>query len=214
MTLGVFFSYCLVAVFAVNPLFAGFTGADSVLDAVKKPKRLPVLCAAVSIFAIIASMLMHPIDNKLKTEGNAMIVRGLIFSCIMLGLFFISTKMVKAVSSSFYEEYGNLLAPAALNGVVIGTALVVAYDKYLGLENVTFLSFDIFSSFGISVAIGIGAGIGFSVAAFLVREGLRIANNPDLSDNMKGTPILLIYIGVLSMAFCSVFGNITLFGAV
>ncbi len=213
MSLGIFLSYCLVAVFAVNPVFAAVTGIDSVLDAMKKPKRLIVLCVSVSIFSLVASMLMYPIDMKLKSEEQAMVVRGLIFSCIMLALFYISAKVVKGVSAEFYESYGDLLAPAALNGAAIGSAMIVAYDRFLGLENVQFLIFDDFSFFGIAVAIGIGTGIAFSVAALLIKEGLRIANNPDLSPGMKGAPILLIYIGILSMVFCFVFGKITLFGA-
>lgn len=213
MNLGVFLSFCLVAVFAVNPIFSAVTGIDSVLDAMKKPRRLLVLCGSVSVFSLAASMIMYPIDMKLKSEEPAMIVRGLIFSCIMLMLFFISAKVVRAVSTEFYESYGDLLAPAALNGAAVGSAMIVAYDRFLGLENVQFIIFDDFSSFGIAVAIGIGTGIAFSVAALLIKEGLRIANNPDLSPNMKGAPILLIYIGILSMAFCFVFGKITLFGA-
>ncbi len=212
MTLGIFLSYSLVAVFALNPLFAAITGVDSFLDALKKPKRLLVLCVAVSVFSLLASMIMYPIDINLKNEEPAMSVRGLIFSCIMLALFYLSTKIVRAVSTGFYEKYKDLLAPAALNGTAIGTAMIIAYDSFLGLEKVNFLVFDNFSSFSIVVAIGIGTGIAFSVAALLVTEGLRIANNPDLSSNMKGAPILLIYIGILSMAFYFVFGNITLFG--
>lgn len=213
MSLGVFLSYCLVAVFAVNPLFAGITGIDSILDAIKKPKKLLVLCVFVSVFSLAGSMLMYPIDAKLVGEEPAMIVRGLLFSCIMLALFFVSAKIVKSVSAEFYGKYGDLLAPAALNGTAVGVALIVAYDQYLGIGNVKFLVFDDFSSFSIAVAIGLGTGVAFTVAALLVKEGLRIANNPDLSANMKGAPVLLIYIGVLSMAFCSVFGNITLFGS-
>ncbi len=213
MSLGIFLSYCLVAVFAVNPLFAAITGIDSFLDAMKKPKRLLVLCVAVSAFSLLSSMVMYPIDMKLKSEDPAMIVRGLFFSGIMLALYFVSIKIVNAVSSEFYDEYGNLLAPAALNGTAVGVALIVAYDRFLGLESVQFLVFDDFSSFAIAVAIGIGTGIAFSISALLVKEGLRIANNPDLSPNMKGAPILLIYIGILSMAFSFVFGNITLFGS-
>ncbi len=213
MSLGVFLSYCLVAVFAINPLFAGITGIDSILDAMKKPKRLLVLCAFVSAFSLFGSMLLYPIDRELMSEEPAMIVRGLLFSCIMLLLFFIAAKAVEAISGEFYENYGDLLAPAALNGTAIGASLIIAYDRYLGIEYVKFLVFDNFSSFSIAVAIGLGTGIAFAIAAFLIKEGLRIANNPDLSPNMKGAPILLIYIGILSMAFCSVFGNITLFGA-
>lgn len=213
MSLGAFLSYCLFAVFAINPLFAGITGIDSILDAMKKPKRLLVLCAFVSAFSLFGSMLMYPIDRELMKEEPAMIVRGLLFSCIMLLLFFVTAKAIKAVSINFYENYGDLLAPAALNGTAIGASMIIAYDRYLGIENVKFLVFDNFSSFSIAVAIGLGTGIAFAIAAFLIKEGLRIANNPDLSPNMKGAPILLIYIGILSMTFCSVFGNITLFGA-
>ncbi len=212
MSLGVFLSFCLVAVFAVNPLFAGLTGTDCVLDAIRKPKKLIVLCICVTVFSLIGAMLMYPIDSALKNEEPAMIVRGLIFSCIMLALFFISVKAVKAVSTEFYEKYGDLLAPAALNGTAVGTALIVAYDSYLGLDTVRFLTYVDVSAFYIAVAIGLGSGIAFTIAALLVTEGLRIANNPDLSANMKGAPVLLIYIGILSMAFCSVFGNIALFG--
>ncbi len=207
MNLGAFLSFCLVAVFAINPLFAGITGIDSILDAVKRPKRLIVLCACVTVFSLIGSMLMYPINLKLGFDDPAMIVPGLMFSLIMLGLYFISVKTVKAVSNEFYESYGDLLAPAALNGTAIGAALIVAYVQHIGLDSV----YDEISGFFVAVAIGFGTGIAFSVAAFLVREGLRIANNPDLSGNMKGAPVLLIYIGVLSMAFCFVFGKVTLF---
>lgn len=213
MSLGVFLAYCLVAVFAVNPLFAGVTGIDSILDAVKKPKRLLVLICAVASFSLVSALIMYPIDYNLMGESPAMIVRGLIFSCIMLALFFVSVKIVKAVSTEFYQKYGDLLAPAALNGAAVGVPLIIAYDQYLGLEKVSFLNIENFSPFAAAVAIGIGSGAAFAIAALLIKEGLRITNNPDLSPNMKGAPIMLIYIGVLSMAFCSVFGEITLFGA-
>lgn len=196
-----------MAVFAINPLFAGITGIDSILDAMRKPKRLLVLCSCVAVFSLIGSMLMYPINMKLKFDDPSMLVPGLIFSAIMLAVYFVSAKTVRAVSSEFYEMYGDLLAPAALNGTAIGAALIVAYVQYLGLDTV----YDEISGFFVAVAIGLGTGIAFAIAALLVKEGLRIANNPDLSGNMKGAPVLLIYIGILSMVFCFVFGKVTLF---
>lgn len=202
--LGVFLSYCLAAAFAVNPVMAGITGIDTILDALRKPRRLIVLCVMVTFISILSSVAFYPIDLALVGEENAMIIRAVIYSVIMLVVFFILDRAISAVAPGFYKKYGDLTAPACFNGMAVGVPLVIAYYSkfYPAGEPVTFMT---------AMAMGVGAGLGFSLAAFLIHEGLRVSDNPDLSPSMRGAPIMLIYIGILSLAFCAVLGDISLF---
>lgn len=202
MSLGLFLSYCMIAAFAVNPLMAGLTGIDSILDALRKPRRLLVMTGMVAVMTMLTTVCFYPIDVALPGEDDAKVIRGVIYCVIVLVVFIIADKALKAVAPTFYKGYGDLLAPACFNGMAVGVPLVILYCDEAA------------ASFALTLAMGFGAVLGFALAAFFVYEGIRIADNPDLSPNFRGAPILLIYIGILSLAFCALLGDITLFKTV
>ena len=85
---------------------------------------------------------------------------------------------------------------AALNTLVFAIPFINNYAAY---------------TFADSIGSGIGAGFAFILAASLISKGSQaISANSDVPQIFKGTPSLLIYVGLLSLAFAG-FTDSTLF---
>ena len=66
-------------------------------------------------------------------------------------------------------------------------------------------------SFADSIGSGIGAGIAFVLAAALIGKGAELLNSNDrIPQVFKGAPAMLLYVGLLSLAFAG-FTDSTLF---
>ena len=63
-------------------------------------------------------------------------------------------------------------------------------------------------SFVFAVGSGIGAGIAFVLAAALISKGsAALEKNKNIPEVFKGTPAMLIYVGLLSLAFAGFAGT-------
>ncbi|MDR1002667.1 MAG: hypothetical protein LBL82_05305 [Oscillospiraceae bacterium] len=214
-TAGGFFAYAVIAVFAANALTSGMTDIDSVLTALSKPKQLLIMSLAVAAFSFGGCAILFPVDTILPGEMQSMPVRGLVFSLIILGLYFIGTRIFSSVAPNGYKKYGALLAPAAINGAALGAPLFVSYYTSIASEMASDTAIiaepsGVAVDFALSLGVGIGSGAGFALSAFLICEGLRKINNPDVSPYFRGAPIMMIYVGLLALAFWGVGGGVPL----
>ena len=57
-----------------------------------------------------------------------------------------------------------------------------------------------------AVFLAIGGAAGYSLALFLVSEGLKRLNYSDMPKAFRGIPAVIIFIGILAMAFASFSG--------
>lgn len=210
-TVGGFLSYALMAVFVVNPLLFGMSGIDSILKSLEKPKNLAIMSAMVAAFSFAASIICYPIDYLMHTESESMPVRGIIFALIVLLLYLLAWQLLSKVTPTFYENFGHLLAPAAVNGATLAAPLLISFQNRIILDSIgTEEQMTGYSPFTLTLGIGLFAGLGFALAAWLISEGIRRTNNPDVSPLMRGAPILLVYIGLLALAFSCIAGSVPL----
>ena len=64
-------------------------------------------------------------------------------------------------------------------------------------------NFSVFQTMGYCV----GAAVGFLLAVLLVRDAMTRLDNPQMEKAFTGLPVLLIYVGILSMAFMGFTGK-------
>ena len=66
-------------------------------------------------------------------------------------------------------------------------------------------------SFADSIGSGLGAGIAFVLAAALISKGsAALDKNENIPEAFRGTPAMLVYVGLLSLAFAG-FSDSSLF---
>lgn len=83
-------------------------------------------------------------------------------------------------------------ANAAFSCAVLGTILIAFSGGY---------------GFVKTVGFAFGSGIGYTAALLLVREGRRRIALSDVPRAFRGLPIMLLYIGILSLAIYGLIGH-------
>ncbi|MCI8501587.1 MAG: hypothetical protein HFJ85_05045, partial [Oscillospiraceae bacterium] len=90
------------------------------------------------------------------------------------------------------DEVKPMVHISAFNCVVLGTLLLVAG------EQMTFSS---------SIGFGLGVGVGFTLATFFISVAYDYLYSAAIPKAFRGFPVLLIYIGLLSLAFYGLVGH-------
>lgn len=189
--IGMFLSYALVAVFAQNLLLSGAVGASTLLYSVRKPKRLLAVSGLIALFALLSSLTVLPFDYWIPIWSSYMTVRGIMLSIAIMLWYLIITAIAERIPA-LADSIAEHIPTAAINGAVLGIPLLLNINSITDPVKI--------------IGLCIGAGAGFALVAWLLNTGLRRANNPDIPPALRGAPVMLIYIGILSMAFCA-FGD-------
>ena len=185
-----FVTLSLAAIFTENTLLSGAADTDLALDSLRRLPRLAAVSLTVAIFSLLDSLTVLPLDRFIHAEWlTYMPVRGFLLTLIALLWYFIAGGLLRR-SAWINKNAGQLIPVAALNGAVLAAPGLLGG----GAESI-----------GAVFGSSLGAGLGFALAAWLIGTGMRRFDNPDISSGMRGAPAMLIYIGLLALAF-SAFG--------
>ena len=189
------FGSAILAIFAENLVFTGGFSSCQLIRVSKKPDQILFFGIAVTIFEILAAMIVYPIHSALGYGEAAAVLRPLIFTGVVVALYFVVAILMRQLFPYAFDALKNFLIKAAFNCVVLGVPFILSFSK----TSVTF-----------SYVIGysVGAGIGFMIASWLVSEAVLRLSNPDMPRAFRGLPIVLIYIGILSLAFFGFAGRV------
>ena len=190
------FAYALVGVFSQNVIFTVGVGAERALRLPISSRRVLRTTGAVTVFSFISVSAMHlirlgcahvPALNRFRVP--------LLVLCVAIA-YLIVMIICRVCSARAFKVAAEVLPSGAFNTVVV---MVGISSQMLGL------------SFAQSVGYAIGTGVGFLLATVLIHEAILSVDNADMSPAFVGLPSLLIYIGILAMAFIGVTGGPRLF---
>ncbi len=186
--LGEFLSYILVAVFAQNILLGRAIGMNDVITAMKYRRSLPKLLLLVGCWSTAGIMLMWLLSRFVKDmDGYALI--ALMHSLICAALYFQTDRVLARVKPEAHDQWNGILPHALINSIVVGAPLSALSA---GIPNW-------YSALG----CGIGATLGLGLGIVIIKNGIAILDRPDIPKPFRGVPIMLIYIGILSLGFCA-----------
>ncbi len=197
--IGGFFLYLLIAVFVQNMLLGGASDTTAMLSVVRRPSRLFICGGLTSLFALLCCAVTMPFDRyfPLWVISSSMPVRAAVV-CFAVILWYLLLTKITSLIPKLDAVLEGLTAPAAFGGAAVAAPLLL----FRG-ENVPHsLWTDSITHAPEVMGYCIGAGLGFALAAWLLNAGMRRADNPDIPDALRGTPVMLIYIGILALAMC------------
>lgn len=182
----------LMAVTAENIIFSGGIGFSRVLRAARKPKTIGIYAIFVTFFSLI-SILFGSLWNPILMQSNMLIIlRPVIFALIVAATYFVAAYTLQSFFPAFYKQWGQILPPAAINTIVLSMPYV---QKSFRL--------DLLSALGFAA----GTGIAFFLAALMLAYRMdRYKNNTDMPNAFSGLPAVLLYVGILSLAFAGFTG--------
>lgn len=196
--IGSFFTYALLAVFAQNAIFTRALGVSRLVKLADDPTvssfTFGILLCAVQLIsaplAYLANMLLTNFTYRSYFRPLVLVL----CSCIA---FFIVLLIVALISKNADTKNAVAVLPmATFNTCILGTLLINATQNFTLLQ---------------SIGFSLGSGIGYLMAVLVVREANEKLDHADLPNTFRGLPIILLYIGILSLAIYGFTGHMLSF---
>lgn len=192
---GWFFDMLTVALYTVfiqNLVFSGGYGASEAVRIAAKPRRLLLFSAYIAYFAIVTSAACRALDFIPAVKALSDTAHTAIFIVVLI-ICYVLTAILFWVILGAEPKFLSQLGISALNTLV----LAVPFINYRAAYN-----------FPESLGTGIGAGAAFFLAVFLIGKGMgRLCANKDIPPAFQGTPVIFIYVALLSLAFTGFSGS-------
>lgn len=169
-----------------NVVLSQFLGICPFLGVSKKVETSAGMGVAVIFVITIASAVASLIYDHILVPFHMEVLQTIVFILVIAALVQFVEMFLKKNMVSLYEALGVYLPLITTNCAVLGVALTNVTKSYGFVE---------------SVVNGVGISVGFTIAIILlagVRE--RLEYN-DVPYNFKGSPIVLITAGLMSIAF-------------
>ena len=193
---GTFLSECAAAsltmIFLENMLFSRALDTGTALVIIRKKNNLLLfgsILTGITVLSGIATYFLEPLIRRIVWADY---IRPLIYIAVIAVVYIIAL----IVCGNFKEEQKQKIMPmihiSAFNFVVLGTLLLTA-GKELTLAS--------------SLGYGLGAGIGFMLATFFISVAYDYLHSAAIPKAFRGFPVLLVYIGLLSLAFYGLIGH-------
>ena len=174
----------LYTAFFQNLVLSFAYGSSEAVRISLKPRTFGMFTAMISGFAVISAAICRPVDRLPSVIALPDSVHALVYIVTAILL-----KAVFRVSDHFLTNLGI----AALNTLVLAIPFINRRSAY---------------SLAASLGSGLGAGVAFVVAAALLASGVhRMSENKEIPQVFKGTPVMFLYISLLSLGFAAFSGN-------
>ena len=179
-------AYIFVDALLINNLVLGlFLGICPFIGVSGKFETASRMGIAVIFVMSVSSMLAYGI-NTLLVAWDAEYLRIISYIVVIASMVQLVEMFIKKTSPALFRALGIYLPLITTNCAVLGVALLQTSREYNFIQSVSF---------------ALGAGLGFTLALVImagIREKLDLADVPSLA---KGTALVLMIAGILSMAF-------------
>lgn len=176
-----------------NVVLSQFLGICPFLGVSKKIDTAAGMGAAVIFVITIASIVTNLIQKFLLDAFDVNFLQTIVFILVIAALVQFVEMVLKKMMPALYSSLGVFLPLITTNCAVLGIAITNAQKEYNLIE---------------STVNGFGTALGFTISIVLlagIRE--RLEYN-DYSPAFKGSPMVLITAGLMSIAFCGFSGLI------
>ncbi len=169
-----------------NVVLSQFLGLCPFVGVSKQVKTAAGMGLAVICVITVSSALTALIYGGILEPLGLSYLQTIVFILVIAALVQLVEMVLKKYSNSLYRSLGVYLPLITTNCAVLGAALNNVQNGY---------------AFVTSVVSGFGTAVGFTIA-IVIMAGVRekIADN-DIPESFKGTPIVLMTAGLMSLAF-------------
>ncbi len=148
---------------------------------------------ATSFVMVLATVVTYPLYTFILLPLGLEFLQTLTFILVIASLVQLVEFYLKKSAPALYSSMGVYLALITTNCAILAVTLNCISKSY---------------SFTESIVYALGSAVGFLLAMILmagIRDRIRLANIPSF---VKGTPVLFVAAGLLSMAFAGFSGLI------
>ena len=176
----------IAAIFVNNIVLSQCLGICPFLGVSQKVNTSLGMSAAVAFVMLLATLVTWLIQTFILNPFDLGYLQTLSFILVIASLVQMVEIILKKVSPPLYQALGVFLPLITTNCAVLGVTINCIGKNY---------------NYGESLIYALGTAIGFIISMIVmssVRNRLKVANVPQA---FKGTPILYVAAGLLSLAF-------------
>ncbi len=190
-----FILYMLTAVFVENAIFTRGLGVSRLTKLLGEDKNdRYIFCSFLCLISVLSAPFSFMWNRFLQAPEfwyrdyiRPMGLMVIVSFTFVLVLIFISILPIRNKKDLF-----AMLPLASFNCAVLGPLLITQSQNYDFLQ---------------SMAFSFGSGLGYVFALWIVSEGERKMQEENVPKSLRGLPINLLYIGILSLAIYGFTGH-------
>ena len=184
-------SVAMVSVFVQNAIFDRAFGSNVAIYASRKNGTVVGFTLGITAMTTIASIISYFLDGVLLPTEFGWLFMPLVYSAVIGVLYVMALLFFWRVFPKMFRRIRKYVHLAIFNCTVIGAL---------------FLNSNYGSDLPSYIGYGFGTGIGFFLACLLLNVAREKLDSDRIPKVFRGYPIMLIYIGVVSLAFYALAG--------
>lgn len=179
----------LIAVFIENTIFARALGTSTLIVVARNRKNLLGFGICVTYITVVTGILCYFIDKHIADYD---IYRPLIYIAVLGVVYIITLLCMWRFLNKYFTRMRKYVHISTFNCAILGA--VFLNSKYC----ITLPEY---------IFHGLGIGLGFVFAVYMVAIVYDRLYSKEVPFSFRGYPLVLIYIGILSMAFYMLIGH-------
>ena len=174
------------AIFVNNIILSQFLGICPFLGVSKKVNTSLGMSAAVAFVLTLATIVTYLVQKFVLDQFGLQYLQTIAFILVIAALVQMVEIVLKKVSPALYQALGIFLPLITTNCAVLGVAILVIQKDFNLLQSIVY-----------ALSTAVGFGLALTVFAGM-REQMEMS---DIPKGMRGTAIVLVAAGLLSLAF-------------
>lgn len=187
-------SAALLAVFIQNLIFERALGVNVLLYASRNREHVFGFSAAITYVTTISAAIIYGFDRLFSGSEYYSVFMPLLYIFIVSAVYILTLVVIWRFFPKAFKNLKKYVHLSVFNCSVIGALFLCSQQGN-----------DIFSYIG----YGFGTGIGFLIAAYLLYIASERLNSPLVPAAFRGFPIMIVYVGILSLALYAFAGYST-----
>jgi len=184
----------LIAVFVQNSIFERALGINVLLYASRKREHLIGFFAAITYTTTISSAIIWNFDRLFADNEYYSVFMPILYVAVVSVLYIVTLVLIWRFFPRLFRNIRKYVHLSVFNCSVIGALFLCSVQ---GADIFTYIGY------------GFGTGIGFLLAAYLLYIAADRLNSPLVPAAFRGFPIMLVYVGILSLALYAFTGYTT-----
>lgn len=199
ITLSQLVTIFLTAAVLQNALFSRGLGSGKDTLTLAPGRNILWFGCFLTVFTCLSALVSYPVYLLMRvrtadqTQTNARSVYFLTTLICMCAIFALITGVTRFFFPKVYYHLRPLTLPLLFNCAAFGSVLIALRSGYSLLHTLVFC---------------VGAGFGYTGALLLVSEARRRLSLSDVPRAFRGLPIMMLYIGLFSLAIYGLIGHL------
>ena len=184
-------SAAMVSIFVQNAIFERAFGSNVAIYASRKENHVSGFTIGITAMTTVASIISYYLDGIVLPYKYGWLFMPLIYVAVISLLYIAALLFLWRVFPKLFGRIRKYAHLTIFNCTVIGAL---------------FLNSNYGSDIWSYIGYGFGTGIGFFLAALMLNIAHEKLDSDKIPKAFRGYPIMLIYIGIISLAFYALVG--------